>query len=216
MKCEDKYAILHDYKWYSTEVYGKFQAIIWTLTQKYIDINIIKQISKEEEKEEKKNELIDKINMFSILIDDKYNQMLHAKVRLLCFRKCIVEITRIFNNQNNKNFNDIIKKFIDIIKKPFTEKSIISIKSIILLAKTKMFPKNIQHLNDSLYIEYYIRSVFENLIDTIYYIKDELDESIKKSNFDYEIDKFNETADEYTISLKNKIKEFWKIDTTLF
>ena len=209
VKCEDKYGILHSYDWYSYKIYQKFQVIVWTLLEKYLktiknknnnlfDIKVLRRT------------IVLKINLFSKLLDDKYNKMLIIKTRMLSFRTCLTEIYRTFNKfESDIGLETLLKKLIDIIKNPFSEESIKNMKSIKILSQENLL--NNKGTAYSLFNEYYLRTVIENMLETVEYNYNVLSDNIKTERYDYEKEYFKENASLYSKEIKDNTLKYWNL-----
>lgn len=209
VKCEDKYGILHSYDWYSNKIYQKFQMIVWTLLEKYLkiiknknnnlfDIKILRR------------EIVFKINLFSKLLDDKYNKMIIIKTRMLSFRICLTEIYRTFNKFDcDIGLETLLRKLIDIIKNPFNKESIKNMKSIKILSQENLLNNN--GTAYSLFNEYYLRTVIENMIETVEYNYNVLSDNIKNERYDYEKQYFKENASLYSEEIKDNTLKYWNL-----
>lgn len=183
--------------------------IVWTLLEKYLkiiknknnnlfDIKILRR------------EIVFKINLFSKLLDDKYNKMIIIKTRMLSFRICLTEIYRTFNKFDcDIGLETLLRKLIDIIKNPFNKESIKNMKSIKILSQENLLNNN--GTAYSLFNEYYLRTVIENMIETVEYNYNVLSDNIKNERYDYEKQYFKENASLYSEEIKDNTLKYWNL-----
>jgi hypothetical protein len=129
---------------------------------------------------------------------------------MLSFRTCLTEIYRTFNRfECDTGLKVLLKKLIDIIKNPFSEKSIKNMKSIKILSQQNLL--NNEGTAYSLFNEYYLRTVIENMLENVEYNYNVLSDNIKTERYDYEKEYFKENASLYSEEIKDNTLKYWNL-----